>query len=171
MIGSDCSYWGSLMSLDHPKLEAIDGSNHRLAIVAANYNKKLVDALLVNAHDTLRARGAHEPEIIRVPGSAELPYAASLLAASENYEAIITIGVLIAGETNHHNFIGNSTADALQRLSLQYNLPVINGILITENRAQAEARAGDTINRGKEFAEAALAMAQLRKKWTTNKNQ
>lgn len=159
------------MSLDVPNLEAVDGSGYRFAIVAASYNQKRVDALVARARSTLTASGAPEPTIERVPGSAELPYAASLLATTDDYDAIITIGVVIAGDTNHHNIIGDSTADALQHLSLQCGLPIINGILITETQAQAEARAGDTINRGKEFAEAALAMAQFRKKWTTNKNQ
>jgi len=80
------------------------------------------------------------------------------------------IGVVIAGDTNHHEIIGNSTASALLNISTSQKVPVINGILVVNNLAQAEARTGETINRGKEFAQAALEMAQFTKKWKT-KNQ
>ena len=159
------------MSLDAHNLEPIDGSGYRFAIVAASYNQTLVDALVSHATETLSASGAPSTDLIRVPGSAELPYAASVLAKRGEYDAIICIGVVIAGDTNHHNIIGDSTAIALQDLSIQSGIPAINGILVVENLAQAEARAGTEINRGKEFADAALAMAAFKKQWKTNQNQ
>lgn len=76
---------------------------------------------------------------------------------------------MIAGDTNHHEIIGDSTADALLNLSIERKVPVINGILVVNNRTQAEARAGEEINRGKEFAQAALEMAAFTKKWKTKK--
>ena len=85
-----------------------------------------------------------------------------------SFDAIICIGVVIAGDTNHHDLIADSTASALFDLSIAKKVPVINGILVVNNLAQAEARAGDEINRGKEFAQAALEMVQLAKKWKTN---
>ncbi|HKK19767.1 MAG TPA: 6,7-dimethyl-8-ribityllumazine synthase [Opitutales bacterium] len=159
------------MSLDAPSFQAIDGSGFRIAIVAARYNENYVDALVREACALLEASGAAEPLIERTPGSAELPYAASLLANAGGFDAIITIGVVIAGSTQHHKIIGESTAIALQELSIQSGVPVINGIIVAENQEQAAARAGTTINRGKEFAEAALEMAAFRKKWTTKQNQ
>jgi 6,7-dimethyl-8-ribityllumazine synthase len=157
------------MSLDVPNLQSIVGSDFRFAVVAASYNQRLVDALVERAVSTLEAAGAAAPSLDRVPGSAELPYAASLIAATGEVDAIIAIGVVIAGDTSHHQIIGDSTAAALQHLGLQCGLPIINGILVVENQEQAEARAGETLNRGKEFAEAALAMAQFRKKWKQTK--
>lgn len=157
------------MSSDVPDLQPIDGSDFRFAVVAASYNRQLVDALVGRAISTLETSGAARPSVDRVPGSAELPYAASRMAATGDFDAIIVIGVVIAGDTSHHRIIGDSTAAALQNLGLQCELPIINGILVVEDQQQAEARAGDTLNRGQEFAEAALAMAQFRKKWKQTK--
>lgn len=157
------------MSLDVPHLQAVDGSSFRFAVLAASYNQRLVDTLVDRAVSTLKRSGAAVPCVEKVPGSAELPYAASLMAATGDFDAIVAIGVVIAGDTSHHQIIGDSTAAALQNLSLECGLPVINGILVVENQQQAEARAGDRLNRGQEFAEAALAMAQFRKRWKKTK--
>lgn len=159
------------MSLSTPNSRQIDGSDMRIGIVAARYNEALVDSLLSEASITLEAAGAEAPLVERTPGSAELPFAASLLAKSGQFDAIIAIGIVVAGDTNHHNVIGESTAIALHELSIQSGLPIINGIIVVNNKAQAEARAGTTINRGKEFAQAALEMVAFSKKWTTKQNQ
>lgn len=159
------------MSLDTPSPQAFDGSGIRFAIVGARYNEALVDALVHEASATLEAAGAATPTVERVPGSAELPFAASLLASSGQFDAIIVIGMVIAGDTNHHNVLGDSTAITLQNLSIEAGLPIINGIIVVDNLEQAQARAGSTINRGKEFAESALTMAAYTKKWKTKKNQ
>jgi len=155
------------MSLDNPSIQEIRGDGRRFAIVAARYNQALVDSLVAQATATLIAAGAADPLIERVPGAAELPYAAATLAAHIDLDAIIAIGVVIAGETNHHKVIGDSTAVALQSISLQQKMPVINGILVVNHRAQAEARVGTSINRGNEFAQAALEMAQFTHQWKT----
>jgi len=155
------------MSLDTPSFKRIDGSGFRFGIVAARYNEALVDSLLSAASDVLQAAGAQAPQVERVPGSAELPLAASLMAKSGQFDAIIAIGLVIAGDTNHHNIIGDSTATAFHNIGIENDLPIINGIIVVNNQEQAEARAGTTINRGKEFAEAALEMAAYSKKWKT----
>lgn len=156
------------MSLDAPTTLSIDGSGMRFAVVAARFNQSLVDALVQHTVDTLTEAGVPSPVLERVPGSNELPAAAAILAQAEKFDAILTIGVVIAGSTNHHNTIGDSTAIALHQLSLQTGIPIINGILVVENLAQAEARCGTEINRGREFALAALEMAQFKQKWTNN---
>lgn len=156
------------MSFDSPSILNIDGSAYRFAIVAARFNQALVDSLLENACAALKAAGAPTPAIERTPGSNELPYAASLLAKSGEFDAIIAIGLVIAGATNHHNVIGDSCASALHQLSIDTQVPIINGITVVETQAQAEARAGTEINRGREFALAALEMAQLQRKWKTS---
>lgn len=154
------------MSLSTPSSKQIDGSGMRVAIVAARYNEALVDSLVKEASAAIEASGAESPQVERVPGSNELPFAASLLAKSGQFDAIIAIGLVIAGDTNHHNIIGDSTAVALHSLSIESGLPIINGIIVVNNQEQAEARAGTKINRGKEFAVAALEMAAYSKKWT-----
>lgn len=155
------------MSLDTPSHQEFDGSGLRFAIVAARFNESLVDSLVRHTRQTLEATGAVAAVIERVPGSAELPYAAAALIEHSNFDAIIVMGVVIAGDTNHHNIIGDSTAVALQELSVRKLVPVINGILVVNTFAQAEARAGETINRGKEFAQSALEMALFKNKWKT----
>ena len=159
------------MSLDIPSIKEVNGSGMRFAVIASRYNEALVDSLLQHACATIEAAGADAPVIERVPGAAELPFAAATLADHSNFDAIIVIGVVIAGDTNHHEIIGDSTATALLDLSIAQKVPVINGILVVNNLAQAEARAGEAINRGKEFAQAALEMAQFTKQWKTKKNQ
>ncbi len=159
------------MSLDIPSVQEIDGSGLRFAVIASRYNEALVDSLVRHACKTLEAAGADTPLVERVPGAAELPFAASTVAGHSEFDAIIVIGVVIAGDTNHHEIIGDSTATALLDVSLSQKVPVINGILVVNNLAQAEARAGEDINRGKEFAQAALEMAQFTKKWKTTQNQ
>lgn len=158
------------MSLDIPSVQEIDGSGLRFAVIASRYNEALVDSLVHHACETLEAAGADAPLVERVPGAAELPFAAATLAAHRRFDAIICIGVVIAGDTNHHEIIGDSTAAALLDLSIAQKVPVINGILVVNNLAQAEARASEDINRGKEFAQAALEMAQFTKKWKTTQN-
>ena len=153
------------MSLNIPSVQKIDGSSFRIAVIASRYNEALVDSLVHHACATLEASGAVTPLVERVLGAAELPFAAATLAKHGSFDAIICIGVIIAGETNHNEIIAVSTASALLDLSIAKEVPVINGILVVNNLAQAEARAGDKINRGKEFAQAALEMAQFEKKW------
>jgi 6,7-dimethyl-8-ribityllumazine synthase len=155
------------MSLDTPSHKDFDGSGLRIAIVAARFNEALVDSLVSHARKTLEASGAAIAAVERVPGSAELPYAAAALLEHSNFDAIIVIGVVIAGDTNHHNIIGDSTAVALQELSVRKLVPVINGILVVNTLAQAEARTGEGINRGNEFAQSALEMALFKHKWKT----
>ena len=89
------------------------------------------------------------------------------MAKSGPFDCIIAIGLVIAGATNHHNVIGDSCATALHQIAIDEQLPIINGITVVENHAQAEERAGERINRGREFALAALEMTQFSKQWTT----
>lgn len=158
------------MSLDIPSIQEIDGSGLRFAVIASRYNEALVDSLVRHVCATIKAAGAVAPVVERVPGAAELPFAAATLANHSEFDAIIVIGVVIAGDTSHHEIIGDSTAHALLDLSIAKKVPIINGILVVNNLAQAEARAGEEINRGKEFAQAALEMAQFTKKWKTNQH-
>lgn len=154
------------MSFDPPSYQDLDASGLRIAIVAACFNQSLVDGLIRSALATLEAAGAPTPTVARVPGSAELPYAAGQLAASGDYDAVISLGVVIAGSTDHHAVIGQSTAIALQEVGLRTGVPAINGIIVAGTRDQAEERTTGPINRGKEFAEAAVAMAHFKREWT-----
>ena len=124
-----------------------------------------MDALVARAQARLVSAGvpAAAIETIRVPGSHEIPWAAQQLAAGGRFDAVITLGVLIAGDTNHHEMVGDAVAAALMRVSLDTRIPVINGVIVVNNLAQAEARTTGSMDRGSEFANAALEMAALKK--------
>lgn len=154
------------MSLDAPKPLSISGAAAlRFGIVAARFNAALVDALVNRATATLTAAGAPAAniEVVRVPGSHEVPWAAQRLAATGRFDAVIALGVLIAGDTNHHEMVGDAVAHALMRVSLDTGVPVINGVIVVNNREQAEVRTIGAYDRGSEFAAAALEMATLHK--------
>lgn len=152
------------MSLDAPKHFSADGRDLSIALVSARYNHRFVEALRRAAQEVLLDAQVQPGNITQceVPGSNELPYAVSMLAATGEYDCVIALGVVIAGETPHHEIIAHSTANALHRISRESETPVINGIVVVNNEAQAEARCGEEINRGKEFAQAALEMAVLK---------
>ncbi len=152
------------MSQDKPIPDAVDGSDLRFAVVAAGFNGELVDALLRRARKALRAAGVKDDavRVVRVPGSGEIPYAAYMTAMTGDYDCVIALGVVIAGDTPHHEVIAHSTAKALQDVCLRAEVPVINGIVVTNTREQAEARCTGDLDRGTEFARAALTMAAHR---------
>jgi len=156
------------MSLDAPKPLSVSGADFRIGIVAARFNSALVDALITSAQGWLTSTGVPVDaiEIVRVPGSHEVPWAAQQLAETGRFDAVITLGVLIAGDTNHHEMVGDAVAHALMRVTLDTRVPVINGVIVVNTLAQAEARASGSINRGKEFAVAALEMAALKKQFS-----
>lgn len=153
------------MSLDAPVFPKIAGAPFRIGIVAARFNAELVDALLATVRRELAAAGvrASRLTVVRVPGSHEVPVAAQWLA-QERCDCIVALGVLIKGATSHHTMVGDAVAQALQRVALDTGVPVINGVIVVENRRQAEERSRGRINRGAEFAQAALAMAALRQR-------
>lgn len=154
------------MSLAAPSSAVVKGAALRVGIVAARFNEELVDALLARVVATLRGAGVKEKAItvVRVPGSHEVPWAAQELARGRKRHVVIGLGVLIAGDTSHHEMVGASVSQALQRVALKTRVPVINGVIVANNVAQAAARCRGKINRGAEFAHAALEMAALQRR-------
>jgi 6,7-dimethyl-8-ribityllumazine synthase len=151
------------MSFSSPEPIAIKGAKLSFGIVAARYNSDLVDALLRSVIAGLEAAGVKEKrvEIVRVPGSHEVPVAAQWLAQGGKRDCVIALGVLIGGDTNHHEMVGQSVSHALQAVSISSGVPVINGVVVADTLKQAQARCLGPINRGAEFAHAALEMAAL----------
>jgi len=152
------------MSQSAPSVRRINGAKFRIGVVAARFNEALVDGLLVQLTAGLRQAGVKTGRIklIRVPGSHEVPWAVGQLAASSRHDCVVALGVLIGGDTNHHEMVGQSVSHALQRVALKTGIPVINGVIVADTVAQARARCTGRINRGAEFAQAALAMAELK---------
>ena len=153
------------MSLDAPTTLRVSGAGLRFGVAAARFNEALVDALLGRLDAALADAGvrAKDLTVIRVPGSHEVPWAAGQLAASRRFDVVVALGVLIGGDTNHHEMVGQSVSHALQRVALDTGVPVINGVIVTDTLAQARARCTGRINRGAEFAHAALEMAALKR--------
>jgi 6,7-dimethyl-8-ribityllumazine synthase len=151
------------MSLSAPPPLTLDGAPFAIGIVAARFNSSLVDALLHAVREKLTAAGvkAKRLTVIRVPGSHEVPWAAQVLARRKGCHCVIGLGVLIAGDTKHHEMVGQSVAQALQLVALTTGTPVINGVMVVDNPEQAEERCLGAIGRGAEFALAALEMAAL----------
>ena len=161
------------MSLNPPQPAsdlAIAHSDLSIALVVARYNSDWVEQLLCHTVEGLKASGLEHPLIERVPGSAELACATSIIAREQSIDAIIALGVVIAGATEHHSVIAYSNALALNQISLETKIPIINGVIVTATDKEAEERCGPKINRGKEFAQAALEMAEFKNKWI-QKNQ
>lgn len=154
------------MSLASPKPIRIDGTPFRFGIVAARFNGELVDGLLARVFNGLKAAGVkpERVEVQRVPGSHEVPWAIGRLAARGRVDGLIALGVLIGGDTRHHEMVGESVSHALQHVALTRDLPVINGVIVTDTLTQARARCLGRIDRGAEFAHAALAMADLNRR-------
>lgn len=149
------------MSNNPPEPAKIDGADFFIGIVAAQYNGKLVDALLTRVTKALKAHGVRDRniEVLRVPGSNEVPYAAHMLASTGEFDCLIALGVVLAGETSHHEVISYGTAYSLHSIGMQSEIPVINGILTVGTLEQAEERITGKHDRGVEFANAALQMA------------
>ncbi len=153
------------MSLAAPQSLGVSGVRLSVGIVAARYNGELVDALLASVQAQLQVAGVKPSriDVVRVPGSHEVPVAAQWLAARGRRDVVIALGVLIAGDTNHHEMVGQSVSQALQQVALNTNVPVINGVIVVNNYKQAAERCRGKINRGAEFAQAALEMAALKR--------
>jgi 6,7-dimethyl-8-ribityllumazine synthase len=155
------------MSLLAPSSVVTHGAAFRIGIAAARFNQTLVDGLLGRVVEHLRAAAVTEANItiVRVPGSHEVPWAAQALASRGRFDCVVGLGVLIAGDTQHHEMVGASVSQALQRVALDTRVPVINAVIVVNTLAQARARCVGKINRGAEFAAATLEMAALRRKF------
>lgn len=153
------------MSLDLPEAMDISGESFRVGIAAARFNQRHVDALLNQGLACLKEAGVKDRnlDVVRVPGSNELPMGLSLLSARKKYDVLIALGVLIRGDTIHYELIADAATQALQRLALDLGVPVINGVVVAESLAQANARCFGKIPRGTEFARSALEMAALKR--------
>jgi 6,7-dimethyl-8-ribityllumazine synthase len=151
------------MSFSASHLPAVSGRAFKVGIAAARYNETFVGGLLTQVTAALRAAGvkAKNLEVVRVPGSNELPVAVQRLAARRRPDVLIALGVIVRGDTIHYELIAGAVTQALQTVALAARTPVINGVVVAENAAQAKARCLGKINRGAEFARAALEMAAL----------
>ena len=136
----------------------------RVGIVASRFNEIIVNKLLGGAVDGLVRHGVEEDKITAawVPGAFEIPLAAQRMAQSGKYDAVICVGAVIRGDTSHYDYVCNEVSKGIAQVSMSTGVPVLFGILTTENIEQAIARAGSKAgNKGYDCALSAVEMVNL----------
>ncbi len=153
MFGADK---GNIASTD----DRLNGKKVRVGIVQARFNAAITDALAQACKLELLALGVAEKDIdhVTVPGALEVPVALQALAEKAGYDALVAIGCIIRGETYHFELVANESGAGVTRVSLDYQVPIANAILTTEDMPQAVARQEE---KGRDAARVAVEMANL----------
>lgn len=150
------------MSSDSLTWQTTDARGLKFAIVLARFNGNITGKLLEGAVEALKKANADDHKVFSVPGAFELPLAAKKLARRGGYDAIIALGAVIRGDTPHFDYVAGEAARGLQDVALDTGVPVIFGVLTTDNLEQAEARAGGALgNKGYDAAMTAIEMARF----------
>ncbi len=142
----------------------MDGKGLRVAVVVARFNEFVTRRLLEGAVETLGRHGVSDEDIVLswVPGSFELPVVAKTLGQTGQYDAVICLGAVIRGETDHYNMVAGQAAAGISAVGRETGVPTIFGVLTTENMEQAINRAGGKSgNLGSNAAAAAIETARL----------
>lgn len=141
----------------------IIGQKVRICIVASKYNEKFTDALVDNAIEELaELLPMARIDLIRVPGAFEIPVAVAAVLEREETNCVITLGLIIQGDTGHADLIAASVTNSLQDQAVVSMIPIIAGVLLVENEKQAYARCiASSMNRGRECARAAASMVDV----------
>lgn len=140
------------------------GSGIKVGIVVARFNEFICSRLLGGAYDTLKRHGVADDDITTawVPGSFEIPLIAQKMAESGKYDAVICLGAVIRGATSHYDLVCNEAAKGIAQASLKTGVPVLFGVITTENIEQAIERAGTKAgNKGFDVATSAIEMVNL----------
>ncbi len=144
-----------------------NGKGFRFAIVVSRFNDLITSNLLKGALSAFIEHGVDEEnlEVVRVPGAFEIPQAAKKLCSSREFDAIVCLGAVIKGGTPHFEYISAETSRGVGQVGLEFNMPVLFGVLTTNDLEQAIARSGsNSSNKGRETALAAIEMATLFRK-------
>ena len=145
----------------------LNAAGFHFGVVVSQFNSFITDRLLAGALDGLKRAGAEEKqiEIVRVPGSFEIPLAAKTLAATGRCDSIICIGCILRGETSHYDYVASETARGIQLAQLDTGVPLIFCVLTCDTLEQAIERAGlKSGNKGYDAALGAIEMAHLARK-------
>ena len=143
--------------------QRVQGKNLRIGIVQARFNQEVTNALSSACRQELLALGVAERDIhqVSVPGALEVPVALQALAETSRFDALIAIGCIIRGETYHFELGANESSAGVTRIALDFQIPIANAILTTENQSQAIARQSV---KGSDAARVAIEMANLLEK-------
>ena len=150
------------MNLLEGKLVAPNGM--KVGIIASRFNEIITNKLLGGAVDGLVRHGVEENNITAawVPGAFEIPVIAEKMAASKKYDAIICVGAVIRGSTTHYDYVCNEVSKGISQVSMKTGVPVLFGVITTENIEQAIERAGSKAgNKGYDCALSAIEMVNL----------
>ena len=149
-----------MFAAEKGKAESLNGKGLYIGIVQARFNESVTNALEQACRAELAALGVDDDHIdlMRVPGALEVPVALQAMAEKGGYDALVALGCVIRGETYHFELVANEAAAGVTRVALDYQLPVANAILTTENLEQAVARQSD---KGRDAARVAVEMCQL----------
>jgi 6,7-dimethyl-8-ribityllumazine synthase len=137
----------------------------KIAVVASNFNNEIADGLLKGALQTFKDNGFKDSAVtvIRCPGAFEIPFVAKKLCESERYSVVLCLGAVIKGETAHFEYISETVSNGIAQLNLEYDIPVIFGVLTCYTYEQAVTRSGNNSeNKGSEAALAAIEMMSLK---------
>lgn len=135
-----------------------------IAVVVSTFNETVTSALKEGAIHRLEELGFNSEDItlVEVPGAVEIPFVVQLLAKKNQVQAIIALGAVIRGETTHYDYVCDQVSQGCQRVMLDYNIPVIFGVLTTENDEQALDRVGGKHgHKGRDAVDCALAMHSI----------
>ena len=141
-----------------------DSQNVKIGIVASRFNDFIVGRLIDGALDGLKRHDIKDENItlVKVPGAFEIPVAAKKMAMSRKYDAVICLGSVIRGSTSHYDYVCNEVSKGIAQVSLDSGIPVMFGVLTTENIEQAIERSGSKAgNKGTECALGAIEMANV----------
>ena len=149
-----------MFGADKGTADRLDGRELVIGIVQARFNQGVTNALAKACWDALLEHGVQEQHIdhVQVPGALEVPSALQAMAEKGGYDALVALGCIVRGETYHFELVANESAAGVTRVALDYQLPIANAILTTENMEQALARQTE---KGRDAALVAIEMANL----------
>ena len=149
-----------MFGADKGTADKLDGRKLVIGVVQARFNESVTNALATACLRELAALGVEAKHIthVKVPGALEVASALQAMAESNRYDALIALGCIVRGETYHFELVANESGAAVTRVALDYQLPIANAILTTENMAQAQARQTE---KGLDAARVAVEMANL----------
>jgi 6,7-dimethyl-8-ribityllumazine synthase len=149
-----------MFGADKGTSDKLDGKKLHIGIVQARFNEGITNSLAAACKAELTALGVDERHVdhVLVPGALEVPLALQAMAEKDRYDALIALGCIIRGETYHFELVANESGAGVTRVGLDYQVPIANAILTTENLDQAIARQTE---KGRDAARAAVEMANL----------
>ena len=149
-----------MFGADKGTADQLDGKKLHIGIVQARFNEGITNALATACRSALTDLGVQDKHIthVLVPGALEVPVALQALAEQDEFDALIALGCIIRGETYHFELVANESGAGVSRVSLDYQVPVANAIITTENLEQAIARQSE---KGRDAAYVAVEMANL----------